>query len=236
MSAAPPDAAMPACRPQSALTLIVAATQNLGIGKNGTLPWPSLKSEMAYFARVTKRPPKSSPPGTRNAVIMGRKTWESIPPKFRPLKDRVNVVVTSSGRLAGAEPEKAHEQGIVVARSLEEAVECLTPPAGEDGSESSGDAAAGLPPIGKMFVIGGSSLYRAVLDLPQAKRVLLTKIYKDYDCDTFFPLDLEGEEGTRLGWMRASKHELEEFVGEGIQDERMREGDVEFEFCMFNSD
>ncbi|KAJ9639328.1 hypothetical protein H2199_006361 [Coniosporium tulheliwenetii] len=230
MSTSPPDAPMPPHRPQ--LTLIVAATHNLGIGKNGTLPWPSLKSEMAYFARVTKRPPHSSPSGTKNAVIMGRKTWESIPPKFRPLKDRVNVVVTSSGRLASVEPEKAREQGIVVTTSLEEAVDCLRA-AGEKGAKSMGDAPTSLPPIGKLFIIGGSSLYRAALDLPQAKRVLLTKIYKEYDCDTFFPLDLEGEEGKRRGWVKTSKQELEEFVGEDIEDTRMKEGDVEFELCMF---
>ncbi|EON68310.1 dihydrofolate reductase [Coniosporium apollinis CBS 100218] len=230
MTTAPANAPMPPHRSQ--LTLIVAATQNLGIGKNGTLPWPSLKSEMAYFARVTKRPPHSSPPGTKNAVIMGRKTWESIPPKFRPLRDRVNVVVTSSGRLAGVEPEKAREQAVVVATSLEEAVGCLRP-ADEKEDTGTGDASTSLPPIGKMFIIGGSSLYRAALDLPQAKRVLLTKIYKDYDCDTFFPLDLEGEEGKRRGWVRASKAKLQEFVGEEIQDTRMREGDVEFELCMF---
>src|SRR4051812_5840716 len=81
------------------LTLILAATPNLGIGNGGGLPWPQLKKEMGFFARVTKRTsPSAASNGAKmiNAVLMGRKTWESIPPKFRPLKDRLNVVITSN--------------------------------------------------------------------------------------------------------------------------------------------
>ena len=89
------------------LTLIVATTPilrspsststtstRLGIGKNNTLPWPRLKADMTFFARVTTRPPRDAQPGTVNAVVMGRKTYESIPRKLRPLKGRVNVVVS----------------------------------------------------------------------------------------------------------------------------------------------
>lgn len=71
------------------LTVIVAATKSNGIGQSGKLPW-RLSKEMAYFARVTS----SAPDGQKNAVIMGRKTWESIPAKFRPLSKRFNIVVS----------------------------------------------------------------------------------------------------------------------------------------------
>jgi dihydrofolate reductase len=74
-----------------ALTLILAATPTLGIGRAGTLPWPQLRKEMAYFKRVTSRVVGGSSSGGRercNAVVMGRKTWESIPPRFRPLEGR----------------------------------------------------------------------------------------------------------------------------------------------------
>ena len=71
------------------LTLVVAATYTNGIGQGSRLPW-RLPSEMAYFARVTK----AAPPEYANAVIMGRKTWESIPKSRRPLVDRANVVIT----------------------------------------------------------------------------------------------------------------------------------------------
>jgi dihydrofolate reductase len=73
----------------SRLTLIVAATKSNGIGQNARLPW-RLPKEMAYFAQVTS----NAPDGSSNAVIMGRNTWESIPKKFRPLKNRVNIVIS----------------------------------------------------------------------------------------------------------------------------------------------
>ena len=72
------------------LTLIVAATPNHGIGKSGGLPW-RLPQEMKYFARMTT----TAPDNEKNAVIMGRNTWESIPLRFRPLPGRTNVVLTS---------------------------------------------------------------------------------------------------------------------------------------------
>lgn len=74
-----------------ALTIVVAATNRLGIGQNNGLPW-RLKQEMAYFAKLTSTIPEGKT-GT-NAVIMGRNTWESIPAKFRPLKNRLNIVLS----------------------------------------------------------------------------------------------------------------------------------------------
>jgi len=74
-------------------TLIVAATATNGIGiiegTTAKLPW-RLPKEMAYFARVTSAAPK----GQQNALIMGRRTWQSIPPKFRPLANRLNIILT----------------------------------------------------------------------------------------------------------------------------------------------
>ncbi|KZV95636.1 hypothetical protein EXIGLDRAFT_735037 [Exidia glandulosa HHB12029] len=72
------------------LTLIVAATTSNGIGHSGKLPW-KLAREMAYFKRVTS----GAPTGSRNVVLMGRNTWESIPPRFRPLAERINVVLST---------------------------------------------------------------------------------------------------------------------------------------------
>jgi len=72
------------------LNLMVAACEGGGIGKNGTLPW-KIPSEMKYFTKMTK---STRDEGKRNAVIMGRLTFESIPEKFRPLKGRLNVVLT----------------------------------------------------------------------------------------------------------------------------------------------
>ncbi|KIW10797.1 hypothetical protein PV08_10096 [Exophiala spinifera] len=81
--------------------LIVATSLNppMGIGNNGDLPWPPIKADMAFFRKVTSHvsPSEQTVPSRMfNAVVMGRKTWESIPLKFRPLSDRLNVIITRS--------------------------------------------------------------------------------------------------------------------------------------------
>ena len=73
----------------SRLTIIVAATKASGIGINSGLPW-RLPKEMKYFAQVTS----NAVDGQRNAVIMGRNTWESIPKKYRPLPNRYNIILS----------------------------------------------------------------------------------------------------------------------------------------------
>ncbi|EEH07651.1 conserved hypothetical protein [Histoplasma capsulatum G186AR] len=87
--------------------------RRLGIGHAGTLPWPRIKADMTFFSRVTTRAaPLPTPPpspddatcaiGAVNAVIMGRKTYDSLPARFRPLPGRVNVVVTRDASGAGS--------------------------------------------------------------------------------------------------------------------------------------
>jgi hypothetical protein len=72
------------------MNLIAAVDANYGIGKSNQLPW-RLPKEYAHFVRETTR---TKEPGRINAVIMGRRCWESIPEKFRPLRDRVNVILS----------------------------------------------------------------------------------------------------------------------------------------------
>ena len=196
------------------LTIIVAATPQMGIGRGGALPWPSLKGDMSYFARVTKRVPL--PSSGRNAVIMGRKTWESIPPKFRPLKDRINVVLTRSTTSFGnSGPD------VVTVSEF-------------DGSGGALEKLRQMD-VGRVFVIGGSSVYQAALELPHTNRILLTKIYKDFECDTHFPIDLSNDrtaEGS--GWRRCNRKELEELVREDVGSGKKTEGDVEFEFYLYS--
>lgn len=207
---------------------------------------------MGYFARVTKRIPSSeSGSVTRkriNAVIMGRKTWDSIPERFRPLKGRVNVVVTRDAsaerwRKVGGEGKGA-EEGPLVVGSLEEALSKLESPIAIASSshESPSESQTGAPSsedsqleVARVFVIGGSSIYKAALELPQTKSVLLTKMQNEYECDTFFPIDLEGEEGRRKGWRRRGKEELEGFVGENVPGVVEEKG-VKFEFCLFEKE
>ncbi|OJD09356.1 hypothetical protein ACJ73_10384, partial [Blastomyces percursus] len=81
-------------------------------GHAGTLPWPRIKTDMAFFSRVTTRVPPA-PENAKctsaiNAVIMGRKTYDSLPARFRPLPGRVNVVVTRDG--SGRERGRIEEE------------------------------------------------------------------------------------------------------------------------------
>jgi dihydrofolate reductase len=71
-------------------SIVVAAAANSGIGRAGQLPW-RLPGDLAFFKRVTSQVTGAG----RNAVIMGRKTWDSIPSKFRPLPGRLNIVISS---------------------------------------------------------------------------------------------------------------------------------------------
>ena len=221
--------------PPRELTLIVAATNAMGIGKNGTLPWTGLKKEMAYFARVTKR----ASPGVsicyssiytslrldqewkltalclqiQNTVIMGRKTWESIPPRFRPLKDRKNIVISRSSHASeGSTSHSDHTN----ASSLESALQHLS-------QESS---------PGKAFIIGGGQIYKAALERQEAKRILLTRVLSDFECDTAFPVVL-GEEGKGDGWVRKDKAALDAWVGESVADGVQQEGETRYVFEMW---
>lgn len=217
--------------PPKSLTLILAATPSLGIGKAGGLPWPQLKQEMGYFARVTKRttPARVSegdaagqPVEARrrvNAVVMGRKTWDSIPPRFRPLKDRLNVVVTRDVQALSARLEPPREgavEGPLVAGSVAGALALLR---GEKGVD-----------VDKVVVIGGASIYEQALRLEEARHVLLTKIQEEYECDTFFSEDLEGGK-----WRKAGLQELKDFTGEEFENgAEVEEKGVKFEFCLYN--
>ncbi|MCJ1316736.1 dihydrofolate reductase [Xylographa vitiligo] len=218
--------------PPPPLTLIVAATHStLGIGQRGTLPWPPLRSEMAYFARTTRR----APAGHANALLMGRRTWESIPARLRPLRGRVNVVVTrggAEGLRAGGAGEVGWE-GPWAVGSLREGWELAA------GVLPAGEAPRRLH---RVFVVGGGGIYDAAVRLRNCRRVLLTRVFTDFECDAFFPVRLggggEGEAGGgggggAGGWAQRSKEELDLWVGEDVPGGRQEEKGVEWEFEMW---
>ncbi|MBD3330764.1 dihydrofolate reductase [Candidatus Peregrinibacteria bacterium] len=138
--------------------LIVAVDENFGIGKDKRMCW-HLSSEMKFFKETTS---KTENPDKINMVLMGRTTWESLPRKFRPLKGRMNVVLTRNPQY--------HADGGAVVNSYEEALELS-----EDKN------------IESIFVIGGAGVYKSVLDHPSITGIYLTKIKHEYECDTFFP-------------------------------------------------
>ncbi|KAL9082563.1 MAG: hypothetical protein Q9159_006325 [Coniocarpon cinnabarinum] len=231
------------------LTLIVAAAQpGYGIGKAGALPWPMLKGEMGFFSRVTKRvnPPHASESKTvANAIIMGRKTWDSIPEKLRPLKGRVNVVVSSS--MTQPSLNEGSLEGPFIYSSLDDALKMLsrsqcTPKANPEAKGSSALGGGSVRPpatteISRTFVIGGSSLYEAALQLGTARRLLVTKVRKTYECDVFFPIDPDSTSSTASGWRRRSAQEWADWTGEFADGKskgtEREENDVPYEFCLY---
>jgi dihydrofolate reductase len=224
----------------SRLTLIVAATSTNGIGKGGQLPW-RLPKEMSYFAKVTS----AAPDGKTNAVIMGRNTWESIPPRFRPLQNRANIVISHNKHLdlyvhlrslrsecldTGIEHDvrslggKRTETPLFLRNSLDSALDLL--------SES---------PTHRAFIIGGVSLYTDTLALPPSSsdfvdRVLLTRISSPAftDCDVHLPdfLSDKNSEGHAI-WTRARHEELKEWTGLEVPQGVQTENGVEYEFQMW---
>ncbi|XP_042397666.1 putative bifunctional dihydrofolate reductase-thymidylate synthase [Zingiber officinale] len=143
----------------------VAATHDLGIGKDGSLPW-KLPSDLKFFKQITVT---TSDPTKRNAVIMGRKTWESIPPQFRPLPGRLNVVLTRSGSF-----DITTSENILVCGSMDSALEILS-------------TTSYCLSIEKVFVIGGGSILREVINAPGCEAIHLTDIEASIECDTFMP-------------------------------------------------
>ncbi|KAG7189134.1 hypothetical protein KM043_008702 [Ampulex compressa] len=144
------------------LNLIAATCENMGIGINGTLPW-RLKGEMAFFTRMTTNTEDNK---KKNVVLMGRRTWECIPKKYKPLRDRVNMVLTTQSLDYGDEA--------IVCKSIPHALEIISKPPLKDQIE-------------RIWVIGGSSVYKAAMESPNFHRLYLTRIKKHFECDTFFP-------------------------------------------------
>lgn len=130
------------------ISLIAAVARNGAIGKNNQLLW-HLPEDMRHFRETTRGKP----------VIMGRRTWESLPDAFRPLPGRHNVVVSRNATFQAP--------GATLIGSLNEAIQ-LT----EDTAD-------------EVFIIGGAELYRQAL--PAVQRLYLTEIASDFDGDVFFP-------------------------------------------------
>lgn len=142
-------------------SIIVAVDKKSGIGKNGKLPW-HIPSELQHFAKITRT---AKNPTARNAVIMGRKSWDSLPDKFRPLPGRLNIVLTRN-------VEAVFPVGVVRAGSLSEALEA------DEVRDQNTE---------QVFVIGGAQVFEEALKHPACHELLVTEVEGDFECDTFFP-------------------------------------------------
>jgi dihydrofolate reductase len=133
------------------LSLIAALDANNGIGKDNDLMW-NLPADMQFFKETTKG----------HVVIMGRKNYDSIPAKFRPLPGRSNVVLSRQANFEAP--------GCTVYDSLATCLQNLKLQEGQ-----------------KAFIIGGAQIYQLALESGLVKEIFLTHIEKVYDADTFFP-------------------------------------------------
>jgi dihydrofolate reductase len=104
-------------------------------------------------------------------------------------------------------------------------------PVGEQDSTSATSVSnLHLPRVARAFVIGGAAVYNAALALPQTTSVLRTMVYGEWECDTFFPVDLDQSKE----WHMTSIVELREWTGEQIQEGKIKEGETEFRYTMYN--
>jgi dihydrofolate reductase len=131
------------------ISLIAALSENRVIGKNNDLPW-RLPDDMKYFMETTKG----------HYVIMGRKNYQSLPEKFRPLPNRTNIVITRS--------QNFNAPGCEIAHNLTDALNTARRANQQE-----------------VFVIGGAEIY--ALSLSIAHRLYLTEIKAEIAGDTFFP-------------------------------------------------
>ena len=133
------------------IKLIVAKAANDVIGKDNDLIW-RLPADLQFFSRTTKG----------NIVIMGRKNWESLPEKFRPLPDRINAVISRNTDFTA--------DGCRIFSSLEEAIRHY-----ENEPEKD------------VFIIGGGQIYHHALANDLVDEMIITHVEQDFEGDTWFP-------------------------------------------------
>ena len=131
------------------VSIIVAVAENNVIGRNNDLIW-NLPADMKFFKDTTNG----------HHVLMGRKNYESIPEKYRPLPNRTNIVVTRQNF--------ENTEGLCYVKSIEEGIEI-----GRNNEEE------------EFFIIGGGEIYRQSMAL--ADKLYLTRIHESFEGDTFFP-------------------------------------------------
>ncbi len=163
------------------ISLIAALSKNRIIGKNNDLPW-HLPDDMKYFMQTTKG----------HHVILGRKNYDSLPEKFRPLPNRTNIVITRQKDF------KAND--CVIVHSLKDAL-----------------AIARKDNEPEVFVIGGAEIYK--LGFPISHRLYLTEIDAVIEGDTHFP-EFDKEDWTETSRVHHSPDERHKFPFDFVVYER----------------
>ena len=143
-------------------SIIVATDKKLGIGRDNRIPW-HISADLKHFKAITTAGYVS---GCQNVVIMGRKTWESLPANARPLAGRINAVLTSNTGYS-------LPAGVMRFGCLHDSIEyfCNT-------NERN---------FGEVFIIGGATVYAEAIKDSRCYKIYQTKIDKEFSCDSFFP-------------------------------------------------
>lgn len=145
------------------VSLIVAHDLNNGIGKDNDLVW-HCPEDMAYFKTLTTT---TADPAKQNMVLMGRRTWESIPTAFKPLKNRINMVLTRA-------KNKLEDDNVEWVNSINQALSQYHKKVEEGDVES-------------LFCIGGAQLYNDWIKQGLATTLYITVIHERFDVDCYFP-------------------------------------------------
>ncbi|KAK3871137.1 hypothetical protein Pcinc_023699 [Petrolisthes cinctipes] len=154
---------------------------------------------MKYFSRMTK---ETSNPEKNNIVLMGRKTWDSIPAKFRPLPNRVNVVLSSQ-----AKSDSNKFTGSIACDTFDSAI--------QEALQREGK-------VETVWVIGGYSIYKAALESEYIHRLYITRVLREYDCDTFFP--------------EFDHHKFKKLVDPSVPSELQEEDGVQYRYEVYEKD
>ena len=154
------------------ISIIVAVGSNRAIGKNNTLIW-HLPADMKFFKEKT----------TGHCIITGRKNYESIPEKFRPLSNRTNIIITRQ--------LDYHAPGTIITKSVQEAIEKAKQLSDKE-----------------VFIIGGGDIFRQSLHL--ADTLYITEIEESFDADVFFP-ELDKQQWQEVSRTRVLRDERNKY-------------------------
>ena len=153
---------------------IYATDINNGLSKDGVIPWKS-KKDMSFFMNKTKN----------NVVIMGKNTFFSLPENVRPLKNRLNIVLTSNPKELSDKYFENLKEGQSVKVIFTDDIN--TPEHILKNRENYRAMCPYLSSNFKIYIIGGKNIYEQII--PLCERVWVTRIKKDYSCDLFLDYD-----------------------------------------------
>jgi dihydrofolate reductase len=149
------------------VSIVAVSGQKRGIGMGNKLPWV-IPGDMKHFQTLTT---STNNTNKLNVLIMGKRTWLSIPPKYRPLKNRINLILSRDEEFVD-DVNDLEDPMIVAASSMAMASKWI-----DENREK----------VEQVFVIGGQQIYEEAINGGWCNKIYLTQLHKEFECDTFFP-------------------------------------------------